>query len=86
MCIGWVRYPVTNADFGAFLRRTGYTPADTEHWLQHWDWPETQLGQSTVQPVTPTAIAKQPVTYVSERCLALTAEYTTCILACYTCN
>ena len=30
------RFPVTNEDFAAFIRATGYRPADTVNFLRHW--------------------------------------------------
>ena len=31
------RHPVTNAQFGRFLRRSGYRPADPANFLRHWE-------------------------------------------------
>mmetsp|Transcript_49726 Transcript_49726/g.146658 ORF Transcript_49726/g.146658 Transcript_49726/m.146658 type:complete len:432 (+) Transcript_49726:1159-2454(+) len=49
------KFPATNADYSAYLRATGYKPADAAHWLAHWH------GAS--EP--PAAIADAPVTYIS---------------------
>lgn len=48
------RYPVTNAQFGAFLRATRYRPADTANFLRHW------AGGRL-----PEALASHPVVWVS---------------------
>ncbi len=45
--------PVTNAQYVEFLRRTGYTPADSESFLKHW-----HNGQM------PTGLEDHPVVYV----------------------
>lgn len=48
------RHPVTNQQFAEFLRASGYQPADTAHFLRHW-----QNGK------VPTGLAQHPVVYVT---------------------
>ncbi|WP_415909600.1 formylglycine-generating enzyme family protein [Oleiharenicola sp. Vm1] len=48
------RFPVTNAEFKAFLDASGYHPADDHHFLRHW-----QHG------APPAGWEKKPVTWVS---------------------
>ena len=48
------RYPVTNAQFQAFLAATGYQPADDAHFLQDW-----------INGHYPEGWAERPVTWVS---------------------
>jgi len=56
----WVdKHPVTNQEFGAFLRNSGYVPTDAGHFLQHWGC----LGSDACS--MPPGIAKQPVVFVS---------------------
>ncbi len=31
------KYPVSNGDYHAFIRASGYVPADTSHYLRHWE-------------------------------------------------
>ncbi|MFM1877423.1 MAG: hypothetical protein RLZZ241_289 [Bacteroidota bacterium] len=47
------RYPVTNAEYGNFLKSTGYAPRDTVNFLKHWN--ENKIE----------AAGNYPVTYVS---------------------
>jgi len=49
------KFPVTNANYFAYLSATGYRPADDYHWLQNWN------GST----MAPDAIADLPVNYVS---------------------
>ena len=46
-------YPVTNAEYAAFLAASNYTPADPINFVKHWGGARA-----------PAAIAKQPVVYV----------------------
>ena len=48
------KYPVTNADFAAFIKTAKYAPRDEEHYLQHWE-----------NGAPPAGSAKKPVTYVA---------------------
>jgi len=48
------RFPVTNAQFKAFLNATGYRPADTTRYLAHWMNGQVPAGQE-----------QHPVVYVS---------------------
>lgn len=48
------RYPVTNAQFHAFVRDSGYAPADRHHFLRHW-----------VDGAPPAGWQDKPVTWVS---------------------
>lgn len=49
------KYPVTCANYSAYLAATQFRPADTHNWLKNWN------GSSA----PPAAIADVPVTYVS---------------------
>jgi len=49
------KYPVTNANYSAYLKATGFKPLDSYRWLQSWN------GSAT----PPAAILDMPVTYVS---------------------
>jgi len=48
------KYPVTNANYSAYLQATGYKPLDTYRWLKSWNG-------STAPPAS---IMDMPVTYV----------------------
>ncbi|OGT60746.1 MAG: sulfatase-modifying factor protein [Gammaproteobacteria bacterium RIFCSPHIGHO2_12_FULL_63_22] len=48
------RYPVTNAQFHQFIRDSGYTPADSHHFLRDW-----------VDGAPPAGWKDKPVTWVS---------------------
>ncbi|WP_250901837.1 MULTISPECIES: SUMF1/EgtB/PvdO family nonheme iron enzyme [unclassified Dyella] len=48
------RTPVTNAQFQAFLRASGWTPADPHHFLRHW-----------IDGAPPAGWDNKPVTWVS---------------------
>ena len=48
------RHPVTNAQFGEFLRETGYLPDDTVNFLKHW-----------IDGIIPAGQENYPVVYVS---------------------
>jgi formylglycine-generating enzyme required for sulfatase activity len=48
------RYPVTNAEFKAFMNGTGYKPADASNFLKHWKGGNVPAGQ-----------ADFPVVYIS---------------------
>lgn len=51
----WIdQYPVTNAQFAAFLKATRYRPKDPSNFLKHW--PNAQM---------PPTLAQHPVVYVS---------------------
>jgi gamma-glutamyl hercynylcysteine S-oxide synthase len=39
------RYPVTNASYYDFVRRTGYMPVDTTNYLRHWSGGVFKTGQ-----------------------------------------
>jgi formylglycine-generating enzyme required for sulfatase activity len=39
------RYPVTNADYAEFLKKTGYRPADSTNFLKHWIKGQPPKGQ-----------------------------------------
>jgi len=49
------KYPVTNANYSAYLKATGYKPRDPYRWLQSWNGADAP----------PAAILDMPVTYVS---------------------
>lgn len=49
------KFPVTNANYSAYLEATGYRPADDYSWLKNWN------GSSTA----PIGIQNLPVTYLS---------------------
>jgi hypothetical protein len=51
---------IPRSRYAAFLESSGYTPVDTEHWLQHWG--PTELGKPRSMPAE---LASQPVTFVS---------------------
>jgi|EP01046_Picozoa_sp_COSAG06_P032454 hypothetical protein len=38
------KYPVTNAEFAAFLRSSNYTPADSINFLKHWHHPNASVA------------------------------------------
>ena len=48
------KYPVTNADFREFLRKSRYVPEDTSNFLKHWKNGKIPVGEELF-----------PVTYVS---------------------
>jgi formylglycine-generating enzyme required for sulfatase activity len=48
------KYPVTNSQFMAFLRATGYRPRDTSNFLKHWPGGKIRAGEED-----------HPVVYVS---------------------
>jgi formylglycine-generating enzyme required for sulfatase activity len=48
------RFPVTNADFAAFLKASGYEPRDPRNFLKHW-----------IDGVPPSGKEAHPVVYVS---------------------
>lgn len=48
------KYPVTNAEFYAFMQSSGYKPADTANFLKHW-----------VHHKPPVGLENHPVVYVS---------------------
>ena len=51
------RFPVTCANYSAFLRSSGYAPSDTHNWLKSWEF---ENGGA----VLPAALSDKPVTYV----------------------
>ncbi|OQR94515.1 hypothetical protein ACHHYP_01245 [Achlya hypogyna] len=63
-----MKYPVTNAEYHAFLRESGYVPRDVDRFLLHWSDRYAADG-ATHAPVdtwtVPVAIARQPVVHVS---------------------
>merc|ERR1719321_1541593 len=48
------KFPVTNANYSAYLKATGYKPRDSYNWIKNWN------GSAT----PPAAIVDMPVTYV----------------------
>ncbi len=48
------RYPVTNREFAAFLRSASYQPADSTHFLRHWE-----------EGHFPDSLADHPVVWIS---------------------
>ncbi len=48
------KYPVTNADFLAFMEASGYQPSDTANFLKHWSAGKPVVGEE-----------RHPVVYVS---------------------
>ena len=48
------RYPVTNGQYHAFIRDSGYAPADAHHFLRHW-----------LEGAPPAGWQDKPVTWVS---------------------
>lgn len=48
------KFPVTNAQYQAFINSTGYSPRDTTNYLKHWKHGKVQSGQENF-----------PVVYVS---------------------
>lgn len=53
------KYPVTNIAYHTFVTASKYVPADTEHYLQHWQ----KKGSTAPSPLP--GWEKKPVTYVS---------------------
>eukprot|EP01047_Picozoa_sp_COSAG01_P121358 COSAG01_NODE_50138_length_366_cov_0.471910_1_plen_93_part_01 len=51
------RFPVTNAEYAAYLKSSGYEPIDKFNYLKNWNNSRTSC---------PSALAKKPVTYVSQ--------------------
>eukprot|EP00404_Azadinium_spinosum_P031245 CAMPEP_0180568862 /NCGR_PEP_ID=MMETSP1037_2-20121125/7381_1 /TAXON_ID=632150 /ORGANISM="Azadinium spinosum, Strain 3D9" /LENGTH=281 /DNA_ID=CAMNT_0022586079 /DNA_START=23 /DNA_END=868 /DNA_ORIENTATION=- len=49
------KYPVTNANYSAYLKATGFKPLDPYRWLKSWN--------GSIDP--PAAILDTPVTYIS---------------------
>ena len=50
------KYPVTNAEYAAFITASGYSPAEQRNFLNHWDSNGT---------VVPAKLARSPVVWVS---------------------
>jgi iron(II)-dependent oxidoreductase len=58
----WIdKFPVTNAQYEAYLNASGYTPTDATNWLTFWDH---NNRSSSSQPTPPVSGLKQPVTGV----------------------
>ena len=63
------RYPVTCVEYSAYLRASGYAPADPTHFLRNWKATRA-LATGDDRPLTttytyPPEYANKPVTYVS---------------------
>lgn len=51
------KYPVTNEKYSAYLKATGFRPADPYRWLQNW-WNSSGLAYSSDMPVTYVSLAE----------------------------